>query len=100
MATLIVSSITQSTKEKRQWDFDFNNDLPTGATVSSAVATHTPPSGNALTPTVGSPVAGVVPVTLDFVSQSVALGQHQLSCVATFSNAEKSEILLYFRVDF
>ena len=95
MATIITSTVKQSLAEKRQWDFDFNGDLPTGVTVSSATATHTPPSGSAETPAVGSIVSGVVPVRLDTLTVE---GNHLLRCTATFSDGEISEILLYINV--
>jgi hypothetical protein len=96
MATEKTATIRQSYTEKRQWDFDFNPDLNTGRTVSSATATHTPPSGVAVTPTVGVIAAGVVPVRLDSVTQVV--GTHVLRCIATLDNGEKSEIILYINV--
>lgn len=95
MATLVLSNIQQSVLEKRQWDFDFNGDLPTGVTVSSAVATHLPPRGIAALTTVGTISAGVVPVVVD---KPTAIGVHYLSCVATFSDANTSEIRLQFEV--
>lgn len=96
MATIINATVKQTYAEKRQWDFDFNGDLPSGVTVSSATATHTPPSGNAVTPTVGSIVAGVVPVRLDLVTN--VEGVHSLKCTATFSDGEISVIILYINV--
>jgi hypothetical protein len=95
MATEQTATIKQSLAEKRQWDFNFNPDLPTGVTVSSATATHTPPSGSAETPTVGTIVAGVVPVRLDTLE---VVGLHELRCAATFSNGEISVIILYINV--
>ena len=96
MATVIKTKIKQSFSEKRQWDLDFNPDLVTGVTVSSATATHTPPSGVAVTPTVGTIVAGIVPVRLDTVTQ--VIGTHELRCLATLSDGEKSEIILEITV--
>jgi hypothetical protein len=96
MATVQKATIKQSYGEKRQWDFDFNPDLSTGVTVSSATATHTPPSGTAVTPTVGTIAAGIVPVRLDDITQ--APGAHELRCLATLSNGEKSEIILRITV--
>ena len=87
MATYL-SAGTQSLTEVRTHFFDFTDDLPTGVTVSSATATHTPPSGSAGTPTVSvsSPKVNVTLGTL-----SVA-GVHLLSVLATLSDAEKSYI--------
>lgn len=96
MATVKTATIKQSYAEKRQWDFDFNNDLATGVTVSSATATHTPPSGTAVTPTVGTIAAGIVPVRVDTITN--VEGTHTVRCVATLSDGEKSEIILYVRV--
>lgn len=97
MADFITSNKKQSLAEIRQWDFDFSPDLSSGVTVSSATATHTPPSGVASTPTVGTIAAGVVPVKLGPLSVT---GIHYLSVLATYSNAEKSEIKLRITVDF
>jgi hypothetical protein len=96
MATIRKATIKQSYGEKRQWDFDFNNDLSTGVTVSSATATHTPPSGSAVTPTVGTIASGIVPVRLDTITQ--VIGTHELRCLATLSDGEKSEIILEITV--
>ena len=95
MATEVFSPIKQSLTEIRQWDFDFNPDLPSGVTVTSAVATHTPPSGTASTPTVGSDTENVVPVMLGPLT---VVGMHVLSCVATLSDNELSEIILFILV--
>lgn len=97
MADYIVSNKKQSLAEIRQWDFDFSPDLSSGVTVSSATATHTPPSGSASTPTVGTIASGVVPVKLGPLSVT---GTHYLSILATYSNSEKSEIKLRITVDF
>lgn len=96
MATVRTATIKQSYAEKRQWDFDFNNDLESGVTVSSATATHTPPSGSAVTPTVGTIAGNIVPVRLDTVTQ--VLGTHELRCNATLSNGEVSVIILNINV--
>lgn len=96
MATVKKATIPQSYSEKRQWDFDFTNDLETGITISSATATHTPPSGNGITPAVGTISGAIVPVRVDNITQ--VLGTHTLRCLATFSDGEKSEIILYIDV--
>lgn len=97
MADYIISDKKQSKEEIRQWDFDFSADLQTGVTVSSATATHAPPSGDASTPTIGTIADGVVPVTLGPLS---VLGKHSLTVLATYSNSEKSEIKLIIPVEF
>jgi hypothetical protein len=79
----------QAKAEIRTHYFSFVNDLPSGVTVSSATATHRPPSGSASTPTVGSITASVVPVQLGV--QTVA-GDHYLDVLATLSNGDKSLI--------
>jgi hypothetical protein len=96
MADYIITSKRQSLAEVRQWDFDFTNDLPDGVTVSSATATHVPPSGNASTPTVGTISGNIVPVLLGPLSVT---GWHELHVLATLSTG-KSEIRLKIRVDF
>jgi len=44
MATYKEATIQQSTGEIRKWTFDYTDDLPSGATVASGTATHTPPA--------------------------------------------------------
>lgn len=93
MATTKTATIKQSYNEKRQWDFDFTNDLETGITVTSATATHTPPSGVAVTPSVGAISGNVVPVRVDNITN--VEGKHTIRCLATLSDGQKSEIILY-----
>jgi len=89
----------QSTKEKRTWRGDFTDDLPAGVAVTSATATHIPPSGSALTPTVhaiennSGGVAAIVPVSLDLIG-SIVLGEHYLDVVATLNNAQAEKVHL------
>lgn len=97
MADYIITDKKQSKAEIRQWDFDFSGDLPSGVTVTSAVATHVAPSGDASTTTVGTIASGVVPVKLGPLSVT---GAHFLSVLATYSNSEKSEIKLRITVEF
>lgn len=49
---LFATNQTQATGEIRTYTIDYTDDLPTGGTVSSGTATHTPPSGSASTVTV------------------------------------------------
>lgn len=96
MADLIkVGKKVSLSENPRIWDFDFTPDLRTGVTVSSATATHVPPSGSASTPTVGSISANVVPVTLGSLT---VLGTHTLEVLATLSDGEKSSIRIQFEV--
>jgi hypothetical protein len=97
VANQVSSTKLQSLAEIRKWDFDFSADLGSGVTVSSATATHTPPSGVASTPTVGAITGGVVPVTL---GPLLVVGSHIVSVVATLNNGEKSEIRLAFHAPF
>ena len=97
MADTIYPRKRQSLDKIRQWDIDFANDLPTGVTVSSATATHVPPSGSASTPTVGTISGNIVPVQLGPLSVT---GVHYLIVTATFDNDNISEIKLVIRVDF
>lgn len=80
----------QGKAEIRTYFFDFTDDLPSGVTLSSATATHTPPSGSASTPTVGSPSNNVVAVTLGV--QTVD-GDHYLRVLGTLSNSDKALIV-------
>lgn len=97
MATYVVAPIGQSLGEIRQWDFDFNADLETGATIVTPSAVHTPPSGSAATPVLGTPSAGIVPVQLGPLS---VVGQHLLDCFAVCSDGEKLQIRLSFVVNY
>lgn len=95
MADKIIAGKKQSLAEIRTWDVDFTADLRGSATVSSATATHTPPSGSAATPSVGSIVANVVPVTLGPLTVT---GTHLLDVLATCSDSEKLSVRIQFEV--
>jgi len=95
MATEVV--VAQSKLEIRTHFVDFAPDLPGAVTVSSATATHVPPSGTASTPTVSIALAPIVQVTIGPLSVG---GEHLLSVVATLSDAEKSEVRLRIQVNF
>jgi hypothetical protein len=96
MADLIkVAKKVSVSESPRVWDFDFTADLRTGITVSSATATHTPPSGSASSPAVGTIVSNVVPVSLGSLT---VIGTHYLECLATLSNSEKSSVKIQFDV--
>jgi hypothetical protein len=97
MATIIEATPPQSEAEIRQWDIDFTNDLPSGVTLASVTATHIPPSGSALTPTVGAIVGATVPVTLGNLTVT---GTHYLKIIGTLSNGNKSEVRLKIRCDY
>jgi len=93
MATHV--QLKQSSLEEIVYPLDFSPQMLTGDTVSSCAATHTPPSGSPLSisPTV---VSGIVYVP---IPDSLVLGVHEFSCVATTSNANNSpEILLIITV--
>lgn len=84
----------QGSTEIRTYYLDFTDDLPTGVTVSSVAATHTPPSGALVTctTTVSSPDVSVT------VPALTVIGVHKISVLATLSDGEKSEILLIIPV--
>lgn len=95
MATEIIADVQGSTEIRTHY-IDFTNDLPTGVTVSSAAAVHTPPSGAAATPTVGTITAGVVPIT---IGPLAVLGRHVLTVTATLSNSDLSVARLIIPVE-
>jgi hypothetical protein len=77
------------------WPFDFTNDLPTAVTVSSASATHSPPSGAAVTPScvVASPY-----VNVNVANAFTVVGTHHLTVTATLSDAQKVVQVLTIKV--
>ena len=95
--TTTIMARAQALAEIRTYYVDFTDDLPTGVTVSSATATHVPPSGSASTPTVGTISGATVPVTLP--AQTVT-GMHALDVLATLSNADKSKVRLLIPVNY
>ncbi len=97
MADFYKSQKKVSLGEIRTFDWDVTNDLRGSATVSTAVAVCTPPSGAAPTVAVGTIVANVVPVT---VSAFSVLGTHFLDVTATLSDGEKSVVRIQFDVIF
>jgi len=84
----------QGSGEIRTYYLDFTDDLPSGITVASAAAIHTPPSGAAVSPTcaVSSPDVAVTVPALGLI------GVHQVSCLAELSNNDISEVLLVIPV--
>jgi len=94
MATEIICAV-QSVSEIRTYFADFTNDLPTGVTVASATATHTPPSGTAVNPTVGTIASNIAPITVPALT---VVGTHIVSVVATLNSGDKSEIRLLIPV--
>jgi len=89
-------NIEQSTAAKLPWPLDFTNSLLTGVTVSSAVATHTPPSGTATTPTI-QVTSPIVYVTIGPLGVT---GVHIVDVLATFSDSTKDDIRLIISVDY
>ncbi len=86
MATEIVATL-QSTTEIRTHYVDFTDDLPAGVTISSGTATHTPPSGTAVTCTCGAISSNIIPVTVPALSVT---GRHIVTVTATLSSSDKS----------
>jgi len=96
MATEITTG-PQGIGEVRTYYADYTPDLPSGVTIASAAAVHTPPSGAASTPTVGAVMSGdIVPVTLP---EQTVTGRHILTITATLSNGDKSVIRLIIPVE-
>ena len=87
MAEFTVSP--QSTTEVRTHYIDFTADLPTGVTVSSGSAVHTPPTGGSATsPTCGTVMTGdILPVTVGPLGST---GRHIVTVTATLSDTQKT----------
>jgi len=92
----IVYRVAQSKSAIIPWPCDFTKSLTTGATVSSAVATHYPPSGTATNPVeqIASPIVYVKTGPLG------VLGMHIVDVLATNSDGTKDDIRIYIRVDY
>lgn len=89
---------TQSSLEEKPYPIDWTDALPSGVTVSSLAATHTPPSGAAVTLTHDLTLA---PITTSYVPSGLVVGVHTFSVVATTSNTKVSpEVRLIIRVDY
>jgi len=95
MADIIKVKKQQSKAEIRVWDVDFTNDLQAGVTILSATAIHTPPSGSASTPTVGTISSNIVPVQIGTL---LVTGTHYIEIRATLSNGEVSTAKIAFEV--
>lgn len=96
MATEIVTDV-QGLTEVRTHYVDYTDDLAQGVTIVGGTATHTPPSGAASTPVVGSPMLGdILPVTLGPLSVT---GRHILTVTATLSNGDVSVARLIVPVE-
>lgn len=96
MAT--VHKANQGTGEEKEYCIDWTDRLPTGVTVSSITATHTPPSGSAVTPTNDYSDA---PITYTYMPSGLVVGMHFLDIVATTSNSNISpEVRFVISVDF
>lgn len=76
----------QATNEVRTYTIDYSNDLPTGGTIASGTAFHTPPSGTAVTPT----CVAASPFLYVTVPALTVVGNHYVDALATFSDGEKS----------
>jgi len=94
MATYKEATIQQAKSETRKWTFDFTDDLPSGVTVSSGTAVHTPPSGTAATLT----IAATTPYVTVQLGGLTVTGVHYLEAMATLSNGEVSSVKLAFTV--
>jgi len=90
-------NIGQSKVAKLPWPLDFTKSLLSGVTVSSAVVTHTPPSGGTVTTPSTQIVSPIVYVT---VGPLGVTGVHYVDVLATFSDATKDDIRLVIRVDY
>lgn len=96
MATELITS-PQSLAEVRARNISFAADLPGSVTVSSATATHTPPSGVASAPVVDIKADGTGTVTLGPVTVT---GWHLVDVTANLSDGQKSQLRLVIPVIF
>jgi len=101
MATIVKLGEMSTTEANRVYEFDFANDLLTGATITAAAGVHTPPSGSAGTCT-ASFTGTLVYVALDAVA---VLGTHKIEAKATVDNTgslptETLSILGWFEVKY
>lgn len=78
-----------ATTEVRTQYIDFTADLPSGVTVTSGTAIHTPPTGGtATTPVVASVMTGdILPVTIGPLNIT---GRHIVTVTATLSDSQKA----------
>lgn len=97
MATEITVETPHGLSEVRTYFADFTNDLPTGVTVASATALHTPPSGTASTVT---PSITLAPIVAAALGTQTVRGWHVLDIFATLSNGDVSQIRLHIPVNF
>lgn len=86
-----------ATSEVRTQYIDFTPDLPTGVTISSGTAVHTPPSGAATSPSVGVVMTGdILPVTIGPLS---VVGRHIVTVTASLSDGQTSVARLVIPVE-
>ena len=91
--------IAQSTKETLIHTFDFTNDLVTGVSVSTAVATITDPAG-ASTALASNKITVQSPYVNVKYGPPTKLGDHLLDCVATLSDGQAAHIRLMIGVGY
>lgn len=94
MATTVEITELQTRNEVRTYFCDFTDDLPAGVTVSSAVVTHTPPSGSG---SVAGTAVATPYVNVTFGTVAV-VGTHYLDVLATLSDNEKSAMRLIVHI--
>ena len=90
-------NIGQSKVAIEPWPCNFSPSLLTGATVSSVVVTHTPPSGGTVTTPSTQIVSPIVYVT---VGPLGVTGIHYVDVLAIFSDGHKDDIRLIIQVDY
>jgi hypothetical protein len=90
---MIIQDLTMTTTEKKPITVEVE-DLQASETVTSASATHTPPSGAALsiTPTVATPYINML------FGPFAAAGTHFVKVQATGSMGSKPEVVYQIRV--
>ena len=88
-------SLRMLTTETKPLDGEFAESLRTGETLSSAAATHTPPSGTALS--LSPSVSGTVGM-VQFGTGSLVRGWHTVTMLCTGSQGTKEAVVWQINV--
>lgn len=90
----------QAIDERKQYDFDFGPRMPSGVTLSSAVAKLTDPDDNTAAVGTAVSVSGSIATVTVLGSEIDALGEWELICQGTLSNSETPALRCVIQVVF